>query len=67
MGISSVASSAYANQSAQADRSKQMHQAEKIEKKPPPVPEPVEKKAVPPKPVANAEGQSTGRVINVTA
>lgn len=68
MAIDSVTSSANAYaatlQSPEAQRSQQAQRAEQQEPKPQ---ERVEKKEEPPKPVVNAQGQTTGTLINVTA
>ena len=70
MQINSAVSNAYASQLAQSERSQQSsqaRQAQQAEKSEPKQQERVEKKEEAPKPVANAQGQTTGKVINVTA
>lgn len=68
MAVQSVSgnANAYAStlQSAEAQRSQQARQAEQREAKPE---ERVEKKEEAPKPVVNAQGQTTGTLINITA
>lgn len=68
MAVQSVSgnANAYAStlQSAETQRSQQARQVEQREPKPE---ERVEKKEEPPKPVVNAQGQTTGTLINITA
>lgn len=68
MAIDSVTSSsnAYAStlQSTESQRNQQAQRTEQQEPKPQ---ERVEKTEEPPKPVVNAQGQTTGTLINVTA
>ncbi len=66
MDIQSVTSnvSAYANTASQPNQAQQMQAAEKRE---PRAAERVEFKEEAPRPVKNAQGQDTGRLINVIA
>lgn len=66
MDIQSVTSnvSAYANTASQPSHTQQVQQAEKRE---PPAAERVEFTEEAPRPVKNAQGQETGRLINVIA
>lgn len=70
MQVNSSVSNAYANQLAQSERSQQAQQSRQLQQEELQAPEQqerVEKKEEAPKPVANAQGQTTGQVINVTA
>lgn len=67
MEIGSVVSNAYKNAGAQAERSQQAAQAQQAERREPRAEERSEKKEEAPRPVTNAQGQTTGAVINVTA
>lgn len=66
MAIDSVSSSssAYANAARQSSENRQAQQAERKEAKPQ---ERAEAQQEAPKPVKNAQGQSTGTVVNTTA
>lgn len=69
MEISSVVANAYANPAAQSERSQSAQparQSQQAERQEPPK-ERVDKAEEQPRPVANAQGQTTGQVINVTA
>lgn len=70
MAVDSVtnSSNAYAStlQSAEAQRSRQAQQTQQAQPQPKPE-DRVEKKEEQPKPVVNAQGQTTGTLINVTA
>ncbi len=70
MQVSSSVSNAYAKQLAQSERSQQAQQPrllQQVEQQASKQQERAEQKEGAPKPVANAQGQTTGQVINVTA
>lgn len=69
MDVSSVSSgaSAYTNAAKQLLQSQQAQQTPAVERREPRPEERVEKQEEGPKPVKNAEGQTTGSVISVTA
>lgn len=67
MEIGAVVSKAYTNAGTQADRSQQAAQAQQAERREPRAEERREKKDEAPRPATNAQGQTTGAVINVTA
>jgi hypothetical protein len=69
MDVSSVSSgaSAYTNALKQSNPAQQAQQAQAVERREPRPEERVEKKEEAPKPVKNAEGQTTGSTISVTA
>lgn len=58
---------AYANASVQAQRTQQAQQSQQSERREPRAEERVEKQEEAPRPVTNAQGQTTGTLINVTA
>ena len=66
MDVSSVSSGASAYTSA-LKQSTQAQQAQAVERRQPPPEDRIEKKEEAPKPVKNAEGQTTGSNISVTA
>lgn len=66
MAIDSVSSSAYAGASRQTTENRQTQQTERPEPKAQQRTEPQEVQEAP-KPVKNAQGQTTGTVINTTA
>lgn len=67
MKIGALATNAYARQADQAERSSPLRQSQQAERQAPRAEARVEKKEELPKPVANAQGQTTGQVISVTA
>ena len=69
MDVSSVSScaSAYTNALRQSNSTQQAQQTQAVERREPRPEERVEKIEEAPKPVKNAEGQTTGSTINVTA
>lgn len=70
MEVSSVVAKAYTNPAAQSERSQQSEQARQsrqVEREAQSAQEQVKKNEDVPKPVANAQGQTTGQVINTTA
>jgi hypothetical protein len=69
MDVSSVSSgaSAYTNALKQSSSTQQAQQTQAVERREPRPEERVEKTEEAPKPVKNAEGQTTGSTINVTA
>ena len=69
MDISSVSSGAnvYTNAAKQSTQSQAAQQAQVVERREPRPEERVEKQEETPKPVKNAQGQTTGSVISVTA
>ena len=69
MDVSSVSTGAraYTNALKQSNSAQQAQQTQAVERREPRPEERVEKKEEAPKPVKNAEGQTTGSTINVTA
>lgn len=69
MAVQSVTSSvnAYAQASTSASQAQQSQQAQVAERREPRPEERVERKEEAPRPVTNAQGQTTGTLINVTA
>jgi hypothetical protein len=69
MDVGSVSSGAnvYTNAAKQSPQSQQAQEAQALERRQPRPEERVEKQEEAPKPVKNAQGQTTGSVISVTA
>lgn len=67
MEIGSVVSNAYAKAAVQGERTQQAQEGRTAEAQESKARESRAEKEQPPRPVANAEGQTTGQVINVTA